>query len=510
MKNVNIALSALALFSASFGTVQAAQGPLSQRDAVVRSYEKLQERAASYGIVDAREELKVRSVWQDQLKHTHVRMDQYYRGIPVFGDQLVTHFNNRGEMHYVSGSFSPVMDVDMKARLSSLQALRIAEADFGQGVSVEPTVKLVVLAWEMDEPQLAYQIRLTDIDSDSPKAWMYFVSARTGEIIMDWDDLHHAAAQGTAQTMYVGSVDITTDSGVNGFQMKDPSRGGIYTTDMNNTTSGNGQIFVDADNAWGNGNNADRATAGGEVHFGVSATWDYYKNVHGRNGIKDNGQGSLSRVHYGIAYVNAFWDDSCFCMTYGDGDGVNASPLTTIDVSAHEMTHGVTSNTAGLIYSKQPGALNESMSDIFGTAVEFYAVTEGAQTQAEYWVGEDCWTPAKPGDALRYMDDPTKDGYSIDNAKRYKAFMDVHYTSGVSNNVFYLASEGGKNKTSGMSVVGIGRDKVEKIFYRALSTYMTPTTNWSSAKSYTVQAAKELYGQAEADAITQAWAACGV
>ena len=123
--------------------------------------------------------------------------------------------------------------------------------------------------------------------------------------------------------------------------------------------SGNGTIFTDADNTWGNGTLADRATVGVDAQYGTATTWDYYKNVHGRNGIANDGKGAYNRVHYGRNYNNAFWSDGCFCMTYGDGDGTTFNPFDSLDVAGHEMSHGVTSRTANLIYSGESGGLNE-------------------------------------------------------------------------------------------------------------------------------------------------------
>src|SRR6185295_4433937 len=153
----------------------------------------------------------------------------------------------------------------------------------------------------------------------------------------------------------------------------------------------------------------DSSTVAADAHYGVSKTWDYYKNVHGRNGIANNGVGALSRVHYGRGYVNAFWSDGCFCMTFGDGDnGVRFNPLIALDVAGHEMSHGVTSRTAGLVYSGESGGLNEATSDIFGTMVEFYAAN--ASDAGDYLIGEKIYKPATTGDALRYMYNPGLDG----------------------------------------------------------------------------------------------------
>ena len=166
--------------------------------------------------------------------------------------------------------------------------------------------------------------------------------------------------------------------------------------------------------------------------------------MQGRAGIWNNGTGARSRVHYGNAYNNAFWDGTQ--MTYGDGSG-NAKPLTSIDVAGHEMSHGVTENSAALNYRGESGGLNEATSDIFGTAVEFYADDTSASTDVgDYLIGEKININGN-GTPLRYMDKPSKDGRSADCWSRTVGRLDVHYSSGPLNHWFYLVSEGSGAKT---------------------------------------------------------------
>jgi zinc metalloprotease ZmpA len=280
-----------------------------------------------------------------------------------------------------------------------------------------------------------------------------------------------------------------------------------------------GVLYTDADNAWGTGEGTDDQTAAVDAAFGAASTWDYYKNVHGRNGIKNDGVGAESNVHYGDAYVNAFWDDSCFCMTYGDGIG-DSHPLTSLDVAGHEMSHGVTSNTAGLIYEGESGGLNEATSDIFGSAVEFS--TNNASDPGDYLIGEKIDINGD-GSPLRYMDDPTKDGSSLGCWTADAGNVDVHYSSGIANHFFYMLSEGSGAKNvngvdynsptcDGSTVTGIGRDKAEKIWYNALSTKFTSTTNYADARTQTIAAADELFGagSAESTAVAATWTAVAV
>ncbi len=224
-------------------------------------------------------------------------------------------------------------------------------------------------------------------------------------------------------------------------------------------------------------------------------------------------------MHYGSSYVNAFWDDSCFCMTYGDGSG-NTHPLTSLDVAGHEMSHGVTANTAGLNYSGESGGLNEATSDIFGTGVEFYA--NNSSDVGDYLIGEKININGD-GTPLRYMDKPSKDGGSKDSWSSTVGNLDVHYSSGVANHFFYLLSEGSGAKTingvsynsptsNGSTVTGIGRAKALQIWYKALTTYFTSTTKYAGARTGTLSAAAALYGSGstEYNAVAAAWSAVNV
>ncbi|MGV9907473.1 M4 family metallopeptidase, partial [Streptomyces sp. NPDC003388] len=240
--------------------------------------------------------------------------------------------------------------------------------------------------------------------------------------------------------------------------------------------------------------------------YGAQETWDFYKDTFGRSGIKNDGKAAYSRVHYGNAYANAYWDDSCFCMTYGDGTG-NNDPLTSLDVAGHEMSHGVTSNTAGLNYSGESGGLNEATSDIFGTGVEFYA--NNSTDAGDYLIGEKIDIRGD-GSPLRYMDKPSKDGSSADSWYSGVGNLDVHYSSGPANHMFYLLSEGSGTKvingvtynsptSDGVAVTGIGRDAALKIWYKALTSYMTSSTNYAGARTAALNAASALYGTNSAE-----------
>jgi len=419
-----------------------------------------------------------------------------------------------------------IIGADPQPRLTQADAEGLAWALMAPAAAPsEPPQSELVFYPANGSYRLAWMVRMhVENEVEEPRAEAFVIDAKTGELLERWDDLHTAKpgggptpgsgspAVGTAKTLYLGQLSPNTEfySSANTYGMVDRTRGNAYTTDMKNRQSGSGDLFLDADNVWGDFTNADRATAGTDAHLGMAFTWDYYKNVHGRNGIYNNGVGAFSRVHYGRNYNNAFWSDSCKCMTYGDGDGSVLSPLVSLDVAGHEMSHGVTSATANLQYSGESGGLNEATSDIFGTAVEFYA--NNPNDPPDWWIGETVYTPNKSGDALRYMDDPKKDGKSIDHYSLYYNGLDVHYSSGIANNFFYLLAHGGTNRTSGISVSGIGLAKAERIWYVALTGYMTSTTTFAGARQATIQAATQLFGASsvEVQRVKDAWTAVGV
>lgn len=464
----------------------------------------------------------------------HVRFDRTWRGMPVIGGDVVVHSRN-GQFRSASGTLKTSNRPDLAGNLTAAQAIVEAGTAFGTGFDGVPSARKVVHA-RGASPVLAYEVVMTGFRADqTPTEMHYFVDARNGAILDRYDGIETAkpgsgstcssptSAAGIGQSLFSGDVGINTQRCSDGsYQMKDLTRGGGYTTDLGNRTNGSGTLFSDADNNWGNNTTSDRATVGADAHYGVAETWDYYKNVHGRNGIANDGKGALSRVHYGRNYVNAFWSDSCFCMTFGDGGG-SYYPLVNIDVAGHEMSHGVTSRTADLIYSGESGGLNESNSDIFGTMVEYYS--NNANDTPDYMIGEEIYVTNPSGTkALRYMFKPSLDGASPDCYSSGVGSLDVHYSSGIGNHFFYLLAEGATTPAgfsvtpsqlvcNGNTAAGhIGRTAAQAIWYRALTVYMTSNTNYAGARTATLSAAADLYGSGSAqyNGVASAWSAVGV
>ncbi|MFE0250087.1 M4 family metallopeptidase [Streptomyces sp. NPDC059010] len=468
----------------------------------------------------AKEKLVVRDVVKDGNGTVHTRYERTYDGLPVLGGDLVVETTKSGATKdVVKATRAAIKPATTTAAVSvakaQKQALAAAKAEDAKSPDVNKAPRKVIWAAK-GKPTLAYETVVGGLQEDgTPNELHVITDAATGAKLYEYQGIE----SGTGNTMYSGTVTLGTTQSGSTYNLTDGARGGHKTYNLNRGTSGTGTLFSGSDDVWGNGNPSNLETAGADAHYGAALTWDYYKNVHGRSGIRGDGVGAYSRVHYGNNYVNAFWSDSCFCMTYGDGSG-NTHPLTSIDVAGHEMTHGVTSNTAGLVYSGESGGLNEATSDIFGSTVEFYA--NNASDVGDYLIGEEIDINGD-GTPLRYMDKPSKDGSSKDSWYSGIGSIDVHYSSGPANHFFYLLSEGSGTKTingvtynsstsDGLPVTGIGRDKAEKIWFRALTTKFTSNTNYSGARTGTLAAAGELYGttSAEYKAVQDAWAGVSV
>ncbi|MER6911787.1 M4 family metallopeptidase [Streptomyces sp. NPDC000594] len=476
--------------------------------------------ARELGLGD-REKLVVRDVTRDRDGTVHTRYERTYAGLPVLGgDLVVARAASGATTSVIKASRTALKDVPATARITpaaaSAQAVGRARAEGSKRTTADRAPRTVVWLAKGTKPVLAYETVVGGLQHDgTPNELHVLTDATTGDRLYEWQ----AVRNGTGHTQYSGQVTLGSSASGATFNLTDSGRGNHRTNNLNRATSGTGTLFAGPDDIWGNGQPANAETAGADAAYGAGLTWDYFKNVHARNGIRNDGVGAYSRVHYGNNYVNAFWSDGCFCMTYGDGAG-NAKPLTSIDVAAHEMTHGVTSNTAGLIYSGESGGLNEATSDIFAAAVEFHAANP--QDAGDYLVGEKIDIRGT-GAPLRYMDRPSRDGSSKDYWYAGIGGVDVHYSSGPANHWFYLASEGHGPKTlngvsydsptaDGLPVTPIGREKAAAIWYRALTTKFTTTTNYAAARAGTLAAASELYGadSAEVRNVAHAWAAVAV
>ncbi|NJC72867.1 M4 family metallopeptidase [Planosporangium thailandense] len=478
--------------------------------AVSHATAALHTHATEVGVTDA-DQFQVRNTTVDRDGTSHVRYDRVHAGLPVLGGDIVVHLDKAGTMRAMSAQpLAAPLSAPTTPTVTATVAAQAATAKFhGTGAATAPSLAIDAAG----TPHLVWKTSIPGVrgeDGDTTTMTV-LVDATTGAVSDSWPD--HETGTGTG--FNVGTVTLDTTKSGSSYQLKDPKRGGNYTVDAGNGNA----VFTDADDVWGTGSLSDRQTIAVDAQYGVAETWDYYKAVHGRNGIANDGRGSYNAVHYGSGYNNAFWSDSCFCMTYGDGDGTQFNPFVALDVAGHEMSHGVTSRTAGLRYSGESGGLNEATSDIFGTMVEFYA--NNPKDVPDYLIGEKI---RKNGQPLRYMDDPGKDGKSASCWTPSVGSLDVHYSSGVANHFFFLLAVGsGAHTVNGVAynsptcngapgVTGVGNSAAEKIWYRALTTYMTSTTNYKGARTATLNAASDLFGanSTQYKAVAAAWTAVAV
>ncbi|QNS08262.1 M4 family metallopeptidase [Streptomyces xanthii] len=472
------------------------------------------------------ERLVVKSVVQDVDGTVHTRYERTYSGIPVLGGDLVVHTAGSGSSKGVTRARKGTVEVatltpDVPADRAQQQAVSAAEAQGSERTTADGAPRKVI--WNVSgRPVLAYETVVGGLQDDGTPNQLYVITdASTGKKLFEYQAV--VTATGTGRSQYAGKVALNTARSGSRYQLKDATRGGHKVYNSKHTTgTSTGSLFIDKDNTWGDGRASGSATgqtAAVDVAYGAQKTWDFYKDTFGRLGIRNNGQAAYSRVHYGDQYQNAFWDDGCFCMTYGDGKA-NTHPLTELDVAAHEMTHGVTNSTAGLQYTGESGGLNEATSDIMGTGAEFYA--KNRRDAGDYLIGEKIDLKGD-GTPLRHMDRPSKDGASADYWSPSVGSLDVHHSSGVANHFFYLLSEGSGAKTvngvsydsptaDGAKVAGIGRAKALQIWYKALTTYFTSTTDYAGARTGTLMAARDLYGagSTEYDAVRAAWSGVNV
>lgn len=378
---------------------------------------------------------------------------------------------------------------------------------------------------KLNDLTLAYKF---DIYAEKPLSRQYvFVDAKNGKILGTDAIIHEVNTPGTATTAYSGSRSIVADSYNGSYRLRETGRNGGTAVETYNLKKGTNYStavdFTDTDNVWNNVNtNKDQYAT--DAHWGAEMTLDYYYTKFGRKSIDNNNFAIKSYVHYSTNYFNAFWDGSR--MTYGDGSSTTngGKPLTALDVCGHEITHGMTSKTANLAYQRESGALNEGFSDVFGNSIERWA----RPAQASWTLGEDfsyvirdMANPNAYSQPDTYKGKYWKDASSSctpqgnPNLPGYNDSCWVHTNSGVLNFWYYLLVTGGSgtnDNSFAYNVTGIGLDKAGAIAYRTLTTYLTSSSNYANARTYSIQAATDLYG-ATSNEVTQvknAWNAVGV
>ena len=423
------------------------------------------------------ERFRVLRTERDKAGAAHVRLEEQYRGLSIVGAELIVHVNeNTGEVTGVNGRFVPAVGLAVTPTIDSGTA--IANALREAAIASPEVLEKPYLTYVLDQalaPRLAWATTIAYRDEQGFEKDRLFADARDGQLVAKHGLIWRAKFRQIYDAQNSQSLPGT-------FLFQE----GGSSTD------------IDAQDAYDYTGN----------------TYDYYAQTHGRDSWNGGGGTLISTVHYGVGYPNANWNGSQLYL--GDGDGSTFTGFARgLDIVAHEVTHGVTQATANLAYSNESGALNESMSDIFGAATEAFVRGQSSNT---WKIGEDIYTPGVSGDAARYMDNPTLDGSSKDYyPDRYTGSQDfggVHSNSGIGNLAFYLLSQGGTHPRGVTSVYvsPLGMYDASRVFYRALTSYMTSSTQFADARTTTAKAAIELFGpcSSQLDSVRAAWDAVGV
>lgn len=443
----------------------------------------LEQNRALFGMRSATDELRLLRIEPDtQLGWAHIRFDQVFQGLSVFGRQLVVHIDTQGQVVAVNGQFAPGIDVPTEALVDAKQAGELAikhilneQLTFSERLRANPQLlehrtELLVYIDHSGKARLAWSLKAL---TESPLGeWRIFVNARRPVVIHAFDSLNEAKRRVT------------------------------YTA--RNSTRLPGSRLIDE-------GERSRDEVAQAAHDSAGVVYDYFFNNFQRDSIDGQGGTIVSTVHFGSSQEdaeNAAWISELQQMIYGDGGRIFRPLALGLDVVAHELTHGIIDNTAQLIYEGQSGALNESYADVFGVLID----------SKDWTLGEDVVkSPPYPTRVLRSMEDPNLGGnYDPRNplggvgqpahadeyanlpiSRRYDN-GGVHINSGIPNHVAFLVGQ------------ALGREKMGQIYYRTLTQYLTPSSDFFQAADATVQAAQDLYGANDANVVRNAFAQVGI
>lgn len=546
-KSTGAPFNTLKLVRAANGTIRWMEGDLGQTDiheagkaAPARVAEVALASARAYAEVlrldDPASELQPMQVASDDLGYTHARFQQSYAGLPVWGRDLYIHFDPTGLVYAINGTYEPTPSAAIVTTpsLASAQALRTVEADLraqerwaplpedvARWLGMEgPTTRLVLYPDPAQDGQirLAYEVTL---HPNLLEWYAYLVDARDGHILNRiarhcavWPEaplrqapvvtggpppasagkgsrggtFFNATAQdlnGQNQNIRVYQHDDTffyklwdlPNLNLTQSTLPNEPAGGALTISANSTDFNENVNLTHVTSA----NNTWLDPSGVSAHVNMNTAFLYYNTTHQRNAIDGLDQSIISVIHVtdgGLPMENAFWNGRV--MAYGDGGQVFKPLAGSLDVAGHEMTHGVIQHTADLIYQFQPGALNESFADVFGVLIE----------PNDFLLGEDIMQPGQ-GTALRDLLNPDNPQVLSTQPAHMSQFLNLDASQ---DNGGVHINSGIPNRAAALIIQGLGTDTTERIYYRALSNYLTRNSQFGDARNALVRAATDLFG----------------
>lgn len=417
------------------------------------------------------ESFRTRRVYEDQVGQAHVRLSQTIAGLPVVGSELIVHADvQTGRVLGVNGRFAIDRDLARSPRMNAREAIAAAMNEYG-----------LTRAQVVGTPELTY------------------IVDKHGEIRLAWTNLISYVSENGAELDRIYSDALTGAAIERHPQVRRAKYREMY--DCLNQIQWSGCTFMFHEGELTIHPKARAAYDNGGL------VWDYFFLKHNRDSVDGYGGFLRQAVNFGPDSSGTIgWEHTAspyHMIVYGDGFGkYSPEPVYSLDIVAHEFTHGVIYYEANLVYNGETASIDEGLADIFAVATSYDALAP------DWWIGDDV---SLLGPALRYLDDPAmKSDYADYYPTRERA--DPHQDAGISGLAFYLISEGGSHpRRSSVSVAAQGISKAEKIFYHALVAYMTSTTDFRSLESYTLKSASNLYGYQSAPyhAVADAWLAVG-
>ena len=469
---------------------------------------------------------------QEELRETGsvlLRLHQYYGTYRILDSDLLVHVEN-GLITTINGSYySSIDNVGNVSTLEEAEIIQIAESEVFESISdydFRYTIEKVMArnCFDNEDTNLYYASRVTVSDGKNLETAVdVIIDEQSGQIL---DKISRVIyAKGTANTRYSGTQTIGTTYENSKYVLKDITRGnGIYTRNLNHSNNtAKLTEFTDTDDNWTTAeyHNSNKDDGALDVHWAAMKTYDYFYTTFQRNSYDNAGAPIQCCVHYKTNYENSFWESTLHLFCFGDGDD-NQDIMASLDIVAHEIGHAVCTYSANLKYAGESGAINEGLSDIWGTCVEDYYTNN----KQPWLCGEDVDIRADHT-ALRSMSNPNSEGqadtygglywYETEGCtpSRKNDYCGVHINSGVLNYWFYLLCEGGSGTNDlnkSYSVNGIGIAKEEKIVYRAETEYLSATSNFADMRACTLKAAEDLFpnNPSYGNSVADAWYAVGV